>query len=190
VCGLVVLRRHVGDYSRGGKDLRGSSHVRACVERPRVHGATRAIVQSHRRAEEGEQWALDRKPTILEPFRDAYHERRGEPANAYTTLSVAQSRLVPRGSYRGAGFVKSYIAQKPAHLQPFADGETRTRTGDTTIFSRVLYQLSYLAGRLMLADAELRHQRGVGPAQPLGDRDLGPPAELTLGAGDVQAAVL
>jgi hypothetical protein len=28
-----------------------------------------------------------------------------------------------------------------------ADGETRTRTGDTTIFSRVLYQLSYLAER-------------------------------------------
>ncbi len=26
-------------------------------------------------------------------------------------------------------------------------GETRTRTGDTTIFSRVLYQLSYLAVR-------------------------------------------
>ncbi len=26
------------------------------------------------------------------------------------------------------------------------DGETQTRTGDTTIFSRVLYQLSYLAG--------------------------------------------
>jgi hypothetical protein len=26
-----------------------------------------------------------------------------------------------------------------------ADGETRTRTGDTTVFSRVLYQLSYLA---------------------------------------------
>ena len=25
------------------------------------------------------------------------------------------------------------------------DGETRIRTGDTTIFSRVLYQLSYLA---------------------------------------------
>ena len=27
----------------------------------------------------------------------------------------------------------------------FTNGETRTRTGDTTIFSRVLYQLSYLA---------------------------------------------
>jgi hypothetical protein len=37
-----------------------------------------------------------------------------------------------------------------ASLPPLAagtskDGETRTRTGDTTIFSRVLYQLSYLA---------------------------------------------
>ena len=29
-----------------------------------------------------------------------------------------------------------------------SDGETRTRTGDTTIFSRVLYQLSYLASAL------------------------------------------
>src|SRR3954467_15340466 len=28
-----------------------------------------------------------------------------------------------------------------------ADGEGQDRTGDTTIFSRVLYQLSYLAGR-------------------------------------------
>jgi hypothetical protein len=34
---------------------------------------------------------------------------------------------------------------KMACLQGFRDGETRTRTGDTTIFSRVLYQLSYLA---------------------------------------------
>ena len=30
-------------------------------------------------------------------------------------------------------------------------GETRNRTEDTTIFSRVLYQLSYLAARPMLA---------------------------------------
>jgi hypothetical protein len=28
-----------------------------------------------------------------------------------------------------------------------SDGEGRNRTGDTTIFSRVLYQLSYLALR-------------------------------------------
>jgi hypothetical protein len=37
------------------------------------------------------------------------------------------------------------------------DGETRTRTGDTTIFSRVLYQLSYLA---VIAD-------GIGSQPPL-----------------------
>ena len=33
----------------------------------------------------------------------------------------------------------------------YAHGETRIRTGDTTIFSRVLYQLSYLAAPAMLA---------------------------------------
>jgi hypothetical protein len=36
--------------------------------------------------------------------------------------------------------------REPSDLQgPLGSGETRTRTGDTTIFSRVLYQLSYLA---------------------------------------------
>jgi hypothetical protein len=41
------------------------------------------------------------------------------------------------------------LAAAAARIERFADtsgsGETRTRTGDTTIFSRVLYQLSYLA---------------------------------------------
>ncbi len=40
-------------------------------------------------------------------------------------------------------------AVQPLQYRPYAaifrNGETRTRTGDTTIFSRVLYQLSYLA---------------------------------------------
>jgi hypothetical protein len=35
--------------------------------------------------------------------------------------------------------------EKPRVCRAFGYGETRTRTGDTTIFSRVLYQLSYLA---------------------------------------------
>jgi hypothetical protein len=30
-------------------------------------------------------------------------------------------------------------------VPPCSDGEGRNRTGDTTVFSRVLYQLSYLA---------------------------------------------
>ena len=33
-------------------------------------------------------------------------------------------------------------------------GEGQNRTGDTTIFSRVLYQLSYLAGALRLDKSE------------------------------------
>ena len=40
-------------------------------------------------------------------------------------------------------------AKRPAFWEPqtacLRDGEGRNRTGDTTIFSRVLYQLSYLA---------------------------------------------
>jgi hypothetical protein len=32
------------------------------------------------------------------------------------------------------------------------DGQGRSRTADTAIFSRVLYQLSYLAGNAVLAD--------------------------------------
>ena len=40
---------------------------------------------------------------------------------------------------------KEKAPQKAALCRHFSDGETRTRTGDTTIFSRVLYQLSYLA---------------------------------------------
>ena len=39
------------------------------------------------------------------------------------------------------------VAGSPGRL----DGEGRNRTGDTTIFSRVLYQLSYLARPVMLA---------------------------------------
>ena len=35
--------------------------------------------------------------------------------------------------------------ESPAKARLSGYGETRTRTGDTTIFSRVLYQLSYLA---------------------------------------------
>jgi hypothetical protein len=54
------------------------------------------------------------------------------------------------------GFARSRAQTRPcprivseAKTSPVAgsslDGETRARTGDTTIFSRVLYQLSYLA---------------------------------------------
>ena len=42
-----------------------------------------------------------------------------------------------------------FLADQGGQKSPIAGiyGEGRSRTADTTIFSRVLYQLSYLAGR-------------------------------------------
>src|SRR2546421_3894410 len=46
----------------------------------------------------------------------------------------------------------------------FLSGETRNRTEDTTIFSRVLYQLSYLAKPLQIGNFSLAlRTREVGP---------------------------
>jgi hypothetical protein len=54
-----------------------------------------------------------------------------------------------------------------------ADGETQTRTGDTAVFSHVLYQLSYLAGRpdasvLSVPLASGRRRRSAQPKPELG----------------------
>jgi hypothetical protein len=39
---------------------------------------------------------------------------------------------------------------QPGDAPQPGDGEGQNRTGDTTIFSRVLYQLSYLAGEAVV----------------------------------------
>jgi hypothetical protein len=51
--------------------------------------------------------------------------------------------------------MSAIVAQGIRANQQLADenGEGQNRTGDTTIFSRVLYQLSYLAGAHRLASA-------------------------------------
>src|SRR3954471_20994192 len=54
------------------------------------------------------------------------------------TRSCAQIRALPQASSE---------AKSSRFAGTSGSGETRTRTGDTTIFSRVLYQLSYLALR-------------------------------------------
>ena len=47
---------------------------------------------------------------------------------------------------RGGATGRSSSGQRKGPVtRAFGDGETETRTRDTTIFSRVLYQLSYLA---------------------------------------------
>ena len=48
------------------------------------------------------------------------------------------------------------------------DGEGRTRTGDTPVFSRVLYQLSYLAaaGQCSVAGEPASAESDGGPGAP------------------------
>ncbi len=63
-------------------------------------------------------------------------------------------------------------AENVLHKADLTDGETRTRTGDTTIFSRVLYQLSYLArpgnARGALIPMQPAGTGTIGQWQPVG----------------------
>ena len=74
-------------------------------------------------------------------------------------LIWAWLRNRPHNSNRSSALGKR---RRPRYAGPSGSGETRTRTGDTTIFSRVLYQLSYPAatgegsGRV----ARVRRRRG------------------------------
>jgi hypothetical protein len=52
-----------------------------------------------------------------------------------------------RGRFGAGTGASQGDSKSPQEQELKRDGETRTRTGDTTIFSRVLYQLSYLAAR-------------------------------------------
>ena len=71
-----------------------------------------------------------------------------EPASATTAGIDTRNPTKSSWSARSAGRTSS------------GDGEGRNRTGDTTVFSRVLYQLSYLARRLdSLAGARARFGR-------------------------------
>src|SRR5262249_54033007 len=57
--------------------------------------------------------------------------------------AAAEGRGIRR---RRAVSLDGHAARHHREIARSGDGETQIRTGDTTIFSRVLYQLSYLAG--------------------------------------------
>src|SRR4051794_5138310 len=91
--------------------------------------------------------ALDRRrdPTMSPAARASGH-RAPTPVHLYRVVSMSGAPSCSNSSL-------SWEVQNPASSSavPFpelaqdANGEGRNRTGDTTIFSRVLYQLSYLA---------------------------------------------
>src|SRR5262245_53759119 len=61
-----------------------------------------------------------------------------------------------------AGHVKLTAVDSRLEPRPGSDGEGRNRTGDTTVFSRVLYRLSYLAlFAVSLSAVFLRHAKAV-----------------------------
>ncbi|MEA2138127.1 MAG: hypothetical protein QOG56_1277, partial [Solirubrobacteraceae bacterium] len=69
-------------------------------------------------------------------------------------------------SIRSAATSAPLLEAETPHLLGYFDGETRTRTGDTTIFSRVLYQLSYLAAPREDTAAARRGPDAEKTAQP------------------------
>jgi hypothetical protein len=68
-------------------------------------------------------------PSMLNDPQGSGRDKDAERGTAILAGDLAMAHILGRGLFGGTS----------------SDGETRTRTGDTTIFSRVLYQLSYLA---------------------------------------------
>ena len=98
-----------------------------------------------------------RLPDLAQPRLELGRPRRGRvaarPLQGVRELPgiigvSARQAQIRRSQAQFADLVQHPGNNEIQQLPGFAaDGETRTRTGDTTIFSRVLYQLSYLAKR-------------------------------------------
>ena len=91
----------------------------------------------------------DRSQALLEA---RVADRRRAHVDAAPALSEVERRA-DDGDGPGArhGRAAYCPARLPALRAPRHDGEGRTRTGDTPVFSRVLYQLSYLAAGISVA---------------------------------------
>jgi hypothetical protein len=78
---------------------------------------------------------------VLVPIAGAISEAEFAASDSY------RGRHDNRPWWRKFECALHHRTENPAAMRDFGpqNGETRTRTGDTTIFSRVLYQLSYLA---------------------------------------------
>jgi hypothetical protein len=91
--------------------------------------------------------AIDASPDVDRIVHDLVETMMPDRSRAARFSSSEGAEKAGKG--RREGLSRSGVApaltQKARLCRLFLDGETRTRTGDTTIFSRVLYQLSYLA---------------------------------------------
>ena len=123
----------------------------------------------------GQHRVIDRPPlrravlVLLDPARHADSVAAMQPLDAVgvrclplsdcgATVALTRPTIHPRGAPLGPDWDQTHgggasalgnLAPVAREKMPLAaaspNGEGRNRTGDTTIFSRVLYQLSYLA---------------------------------------------
>ena len=117
-------------------------------------GATRrtAVIETRRQRRSPSQGRSSSPPRTVGPGgceTSAYGVRNPISRTVSRTVSVdfrpsgtvSHRALADCGSRR----LEQTATKKPSICWAFMSGETQTRTGDTTIFSRVLYQLSYPA---------------------------------------------
>ena len=77
--------------------------------------------------------------------RHSSHVAVGTRDRRVVSVRLTESTLGAWRACARGGCLEAEAASAPAISFDSRDGEARTRTGDTTIFSRVLYQLSYFA---------------------------------------------
>ena len=86
------------------------------------------------------------------------HKRVFVPAEAASGFAGVGSQPLSESAHP----IEVVMASAQPKPDSIGDGEGRNRTGDTTVFSRVLYQLSYLAraGKSSRAAASSRTKKG------------------------------
>ncbi len=129
------------------------------------------------------------RATPLPAFKQARRDLNPQPPVLETGALPVELR-----TYDIHAFVNVPSYSRPTVLCPLHSGQGRNRTTDTTIFSRVLYQLSYLARYLVLhctrhsARYLDRYLPVAGPvtwtekksARPFGDGRLGEGCTLSV----------
>jgi hypothetical protein len=125
----------------------------ACLLRRLGAGRQVRATQSRHRARNPAGQASQRKETCRPHGAQSYQTPRRAAAvltNPLDPILSSPPMPAPPASATTAGIAierEEVIMARVAGRTSSRSGEGRNRTGDTTVFSRVLYQLSYLARR-------------------------------------------
>jgi hypothetical protein len=153
---LVASRRSTGSFrvSYDGRSVKGRVRVQAPGLKLRAGRVTALGVNKRGNA----AWfaGFSRSGTRFLAYAED-NSRRGRRDRF--RLWIGDSARVAPGKLR-SGNVK-ITTRRPSENDQGRSGEGRNRTGDTTVFSRVLYRLSYLAARAGLSVARPQTKKNV-----------------------------